>query len=108
MTIFLFNVMAGVRLLTGVVHLVNLVTQGYSNVLLIDGLFNLALAALALLCANMVRSRRQVVIPAFAGMTLATLAFAVSMGRGVNWPVLALAVFYFLCLWVLRRRNEIT
>ncbi len=107
MTVFLFYVMAGVRVLTGLVHLANLITRGYSNTFLIDGMFNLALAVLVVLCAGMVRQRRKMVIPAFAGITLATIAYALSMGRAVSWTVVLLAAFYFLCLWVMRRRGEI-
>jgi len=107
MVVSIFYIMAGIRVITAVVHLVRFISSGFNIPILIDVIFNLAVAALAVVCAGMVKRRNVVVILAFAGMTIITIAFAVSMGRGFNFGVIALAAFYLLCLWVLRRRSEI-
>jgi hypothetical protein len=108
MTVVLFNAMALVRGFTSLVHLAGIPARGFTSTLLVDGLFNLAVAALVALCGGMLRRRRVQVIPAFVGVSVLTLVYAVSMGRGINFGVVALAAFYLLCLWVLRRRGEIT
>lgn len=108
MTVRLFYIMAVIRAITALVHIARLVQSGYSPAILMDVVFNLTVAALAYVCAGMVQRRRVLVIPAFVGVTLVTIAYAISLGRGINFAVIALAAFFLLCLWVLRRRAEIT
>lgn len=108
MTVGLFLVMAVIRVITALVHFANLFTRGYSPVTLMDGVFNLLVAGMAVLCSGMLTRRRLMVMPAFIGLTLVTLIYAFSQGRGISFGVVAVAAFFLLCLWVLRRRRELS
>ena len=105
-TLFLVGGVAGV--IFGVIHLVSIITEGFTAIRLGDALINTLLGVIGLVCWRLLTVRNRIVIAVWGASIVAALIYAFAAGRGFNFITAVFGVVVAGVLVVLSRRGELS
>lgn len=79
-----FTIGAIVGIIAGLIHFASLLSDGYTSIRLGDAIFNTSGGILAFVCSRLLKSKKLLVIPLFAGIVLLSIIYGFVVGRGFN------------------------
>jgi hypothetical protein len=105
-TLFLVGGIAGV--IFGAIHLVSIITEGFTAIRLGDALINTLFGVIGLVCWRLLTVRNRIVIAVWGASIVVALIYAFAVGRGFNFVAVVLEVMVAGALVVLSRRGELS
>jgi hypothetical protein len=101
-----FTLLGGAGILVAAIGLIRALPSGLSDVQLTDSVFNAVFGILFLIYAQMLAKGKAWVIWLVGGTISASIIYSFAMGRGFNWIIAIIGVYFLWRLITLKRKGK--
>lgn len=94
-------------ILAGTIHVFSMVSSGFTNIRLADALFNTSFGIIAIISSRVLAKGKRLVIMLVSGGVLFSIVYGFAIGRGFNFIIAALGLWFIWQLVLLKRHGEL-
>ena len=105
--VVVFTLIGAGGVLAGIIHVLGILSSGFTIMRLADAIFNIVLGVLVLLCSRVLKNGRSLVILLYGGTVLLSIGYSFAVGRGFNFVMAAIGLIFIWQLTSLKLKGEL-